>query len=77
MNEGTSEMSGEDHEAILRRLGSRTAGSKILKTTEAVVEAESKNEEIRLNETSSERPIGKQRSIPAFLRGPTLATGTA
>jgi hypothetical protein len=46
MNEGgtNSEMSGDDHEAILRRLGSRTVGSKILKTSEAAVEAEKKNE---------------------------------
>ena len=71
-----SEMSGDDHETVLRKLGSRTSGAaKMLKTTEAAVEADKRNEEIRLNNDigSQDRPVAKQRSIPAFLRGPAPA----
>ena len=46
MIESNSEVSGgEDHESILQRLGRNSRiGSKILKTTESIVEADTRNE---------------------------------
>ncbi len=60
MIETNSEVSGgEDHESILRRLGRNPGvGSKMLKTTQGVIEAQAQNEEIILNQTAN-FPVGK------------------
>jgi hypothetical protein len=51
MIDTNSEVSGgEDHETILQMLGRNSRiGSKILKTTQGVIESETQNEEIILN----------------------------